>query len=555
MNEHEIIPPGDRPFGNPRGTRSMAVARGGMIATSQSLASAAGLEALREGGNAVDAAVTAAAVLAVVEPAMTGIGGDLFALVFDAREDRLHGLNASGGTGRAARAERLLADGHRRVPTRGPLSISVPGAVNGWSELLRRHGTITLARALRPAIEYARHGFPVCEIAAGQWQAAEPVLAADEGAAATFLPGGRAPRAGEVFRNPDLAGTLDKIAAGGADAFYRGGLAREVGSHLARCGGLIDEGDLAACSADWVEPLSTSFRGCEIFELPPNTQGFVVLEMLNILEGDDLRALGHNSAAYLHLVAEAKRVAFADREARLADRRHVTDAVLAALVSKDYARARRRGIDPLRAAADVRPGDLDAPAAGTRGATTPTGAGDTVCLTAVDGRGNAVSLIQSLFESFGSGVVVPGTGVVLHNRGSLFVLEAGHPNRLDACKRPLHTLIPAMAFRGGRPFLSFGVMGGDLQPQGHVQVLLNLLEFGMNVQEAGEAARIRDAPDGIAVESGIDLDARAGLAERGHRVVEASGVFGGYQGIAIDPESGVLMGGSDPRKDGLAIGF
>jgi gamma-glutamyltranspeptidase / glutathione hydrolase len=530
------------------------MARRGMIATSQPLASAAGLDVLRHGGNAVDAAVTAAAVLAVVEPAMTGVGGDLFALVFDARARRLDGLNASGRTGRGARPEKLLADGHRCVPMRGALSVTVPGAVKGWAELLARHGTITLARALQPAIEYAREGFPVCEIVAGQWQAVEAVLAADAGAAATFLPAGRAPRAGDVFANPDLARTLELIAAGGADAFYRGATARDICRHLAAGGGLVDEADFAACRADWVEPLCTTFRGCDVFELPPNTQGFVVLEMLNILEQDDLRALGHNSAAYLHLLAEATRIAFADRGAWLADGGHVPSGVISTLVSKGYAEGRRREIDPSRAAAEVEPGGFDE-AARDRGPQVPTGSGDTVYLTAVDGRGNAVSLVQSLFESFGSGLVAPGTGVALHNRGTLFVLDAGHPNRLGGGKRPLHTLIPAMVLRAGRPSLSFGVMGGDLQPQGHVQVLLNLLEFGMNVQEAGEAARIRQGADGVAVESGIDAEARAGLAERGHRVLESPGVFGGYQGIAIDADAGVLMGGSDPRKDGLAVGF
>jgi gamma-glutamyltranspeptidase / glutathione hydrolase len=563
MDDQRIIPSGDRPFGNVRGTRSAAIGRRGMVATSQSLASSAGLDALRRGGNAVDAAVTAAAVLAVVEPAMTGVGGDLFALVFDARERRLHGLNASGRTGRHASHEALRADGHRRIPVRGALSITVPGAVKGWAELLGRHGTFTLDRALRPAIEYARDGFPVAEIAAGQWQAAEPVLAADRAATAVFLPSGRAPRAGEVFANPDLSRTLEAVVAGGADAFYRGPTAREICRHLTGLGALVDEADFAACAADWVEPLRATFRGVEVAELPPNTQGFVVVEMLNLLEHDDLRALGHNSAAYLHLLAEAKRIAFADRDAWLADGAHVPERVLSILVSKDYARTRREGIDPGRAASDVRPFQLEAaratgdagPAGVVGRPQAPTGAGDTVYLTAVDGRGNAVSLIQSLFESFGSGIVAPGTGVVLHNRGSLFVLDPEHPNRLGPGKRPLHTLIPAMLLREGRPVLSFGVMGGDLQPQGQVQVLLNLLEFGMTVQEAADAARIRHDDVGLALESGIGADARAGLAERGHRVFDGQGVFGGFQGIAIDSAAGVLLGGSDPRKDGMAIGY
>jgi gamma-glutamyltranspeptidase/glutathione hydrolase len=361
-----------------------------------------------------------------------------------------------------------------------------------------------------------------------------------------------------VFANPDLARTLQAIASGGAGAFYEGATARDICRRLGELGGLIDAADFASCSADWVQPLRTTFRGVEVFEMPPNTQGLVVIEMLNILEPDDLQALGHNSAAYLHLVAEAKRIAFADRDAWIADGAHVPPRVVAALLSKEYARERRAGIDLSHAAADVLPATFDRePPSGSGGTPLPVpgGAGDTVYLTAVDGQGNAVSLIQSLFESFGSAVVAPGTGVVLQNRGSLFVLDPRHPNRLDAGKRPLHTLIPAMVCRDGRPILSFGVMGGDLQPQGHVQVLLNLLEFGMNVQEAGEAARICHAGDGVAVESGIDHEARAGLSARGHRVFESPGVFGGFQAIAIDRDTGVLCGGSDPRKDGLAIGY
>lgn len=532
----------------------MALGRRGMVATSQPLASAAGLEVLREGGNAVDAAVAAAAVLTVVEPTMTGVGGDLFALVFSGTDGSLHALNASGRTGRAAECDAVLARGHSRIPVRGALSVTVPGAVDGWAELLARHGTMPLARVLGPAIAYARGGFPVAEIVAGQWRAVERELAADAGAAAVFLPGGRAPRAGEVFANEALAGTLEQIAEGGRDAFYGGPLGRQICRHLGEHGGLIDEEDFAAQRADWVEPISTRFRGCDVCELPPNTQGFVVLEMLNILEAYDLRALGQNSAECLHLLIEAKRLAFADRDLRLADPAHVPAATLATLVSKGYAAARRRRIDERRAASRVEAGAIggDPPLPARQ---PPSGAGDTVCLSVVDGAGNAVSLIQSLFESFGSAVVAPGTGVVLHNRGSLFVLDPAHANRLGPGKRPMHTLIPAMVLRDGRPLLSFGVMGGDLQPQGHVQVLLNLLEFGMNVQEAGEAARIRHSADGVAVESGIDERVRADLAARGHRIVEAPGVFGGFQGVMIDRESGVLMGGSDPRKDGLAIGF
>ena len=557
MDEVRSVIPGDRPSGNPRGTRSVSLARSGMIATSQPLASSAGLAVLRRGGNAVDAAVTAAAVLAVIEPTMTGIGGDLFAIVCDA-DGRLHGLNASGPTGRATSREPIVRAGHARIPSRGALAVTVPGAVDGWSELLARHGTITLAEALQPAIGYASDGFPVCEIVAGQWRDVEAVLVADASAADVFLPAGRAPRAGEVFANPLLARSLEQIATGGRDAFYRGPLARAIAGHLGSLGGLIDEADLASYAARWVEPIRTTFRGCEVCELPPNTQGFVVIEMLNILEAFDLRAMGHNTAPYLHAIAEAKRLAFADRDAYLADADCVDASALSALVSKQYASERRWSIDPERAAGEVACGGLPAPSreAGARTHDAPpSGSGDTVCLSVVDGRGLAVSLIQSLFESFGSAVVPPGTGIVLQNRGSLFVLDPRHPNRLGPGKRPLHTLIPAMVLRDGLPFLSFGVMGGDLQPQGHVQVLLNMLEFGMTVQEAGEAARIRHSADGLAVESGINGEARAGLMARGHRVFESRGVFGGFQGIGIDRRTGVLMGGSDPRKDGLAIGF
>ncbi len=355
MNTGGSVVPGDRPYGNLRGTRSVAMGRRGMIATSQPLASSAGLDVLRRGGNAVDAAVTAAAVLSVVEPAMTGIGGDLFAIVHDGRTGRLDGLNASGRTGRAAACDSLIRAGHSRVPARGPLSVTVPGAVDGWSELLARHGTLTLAQALAPAIGYASDGFPVCEIVSGQWQSLAPLLAKEAETSAVFLPGGRAPQPGEIFRNPMLARSLERIAAGGRDAFYRGPIARAICRHLAERGGLVDEDDFAASRADWVEPIHSTFRGADVFELPPNTQGFVVLEVLNILEGYDLRALGHNSADCLHLLVEAKRVAFADRDRFLADPDRVDPAVLATLISKEYAAERRGSVDMSRAARRVDP--------------------------------------------------------------------------------------------------------------------------------------------------------------------------------------------------------
>jgi gamma-glutamyltranspeptidase / glutathione hydrolase len=545
--------PGDRPAPNPRATRSVVVARNGAIATSQPLASAAGLRVLQQGGNAIDAAVTAAAVLAVVEPTMNGPGGDLFAIVYDAKTKSIRALNASGRSPAAATPEEFKKRGLAAIPYRGVLSVSVPGVVDGWSELLAKHGTRTLAQALEPAIGYARDGFPVSEIIATQWADQEATLAKDPAAARTFLPGGRAPAPGEVFGNPNLAATLEQIAKGGREAFYRGPIAKAIAADMQSRQGLLTEADLAAHRSDWVQPISTTYRGYEVLEMPPNTQGAVALEMLNILEGFDLKALGHNSAAYLHLLVEAKRIAFADRDAWLADYDAVPKAALERMLSKEYASERRKAIDPRRAAQAYPP--LSIGSAPPSPASPPEARGDTIYLTAADRDGNVVSLIQSIFENFGSGIVAGDTGIVLHNRGNLFSLAPGHPNYLAPRKRPFHTLVPAMVLKDKRPWLSFGVMGGDMQPQGHVQVLLNLIDFGMNVQEAGEAPRFRHSAAGLALESAITPEARYGLDARGHRVINSVGVFGGFQGIRIDPKTGVLMAGSDPRKDGLAIGW
>ena len=534
---------GDRPAGDPRVTRSPVLGRNGVIATSQPLASAAGLQVLRDGGNAIDAAVTAAAVLAVVEPPMTGVGGDVFAIVYDARTKRLRGLNSSGRAGARANADALLSQGIGEMPDEGPYPVTVPGAVAGWAALLEAHGTITMAHALAPAIRYARDGYAVSEIIAAQWQEETPKLAADSEAAAVFLPRGQAPRAGSIFSNPDLAGTLEEIARGGADALYRGAIGAAIVADLERRGGFLTAADLAAHRADWVDPIGTSYRGYDVYELPPNTQGFVALEMLNILEGYDIAAMGHNSGEYLHHLVEAKRIAFADRAAHLADPAQVPPALLAALISKDYAAQRRRDIDPGKAAARHNPRSLDRHR------------GDTVYLAAADGHGNAISFINSLFAGFGSGIVVPRTGVVLHNRGSGFTLEKGHPNRLAPGRRPLHTLVPGFIMKDGQPFMPFGVMGGDNQAQAHAQVVINIVDFRMNVQAAGDAARVRHGGDVLAVESGISDAARAELTRRGHTLVDGRGAMGGYQAVMIDPATGVLMGGSDPRKDGLAIGW
>jgi gamma-glutamyltranspeptidase / glutathione hydrolase len=555
--------PGDRPAPNVHATRSVAMGRNGMIATSQPLASAAGLKVLQDGGNAIDAAVTAAAVLAVVEPSMTGIGGDLFAIVYDAKTKTLHALNASGRSAYAATPEVYAKRGQTRMPGAGVLTVTVPGVVEGWSELLSKYGTLPMSKAVAPAIGYAKNGYPVSEIISGQWKASEKKLAADPTTAATFLPNGHPPVPGEIFANPHLAASLELIAKGGRDAFYKGAIARAIVADMKKRDGLLDEKDFADHKADWVDPISTSYRGYDVYELPPNTQGFVVLEMLNILEGFDVKAMGHNSPEYLHALTEAKRIAFADRSAYLGDPASVPPAVLKTLISKDYAALRRKEIDKDHAAEAYKPGVMPGvtPSAAIAEALqnfTGLDRGDTIYMTAADGQGNFVSLIQSLFSDFGSGIVAGDTGILLHNRGSGFNLTPGSPDEIAPHKRPLHTLIPAFVMKDGKPWLSFGVMGGDHQAQGHTQVLVNMIDFGMNVQEGGEAARVTHGNNGLQVESNVPEAVRAALIQRGHKVfsnANPGGAFGGFQGILLDPRTGVLMGGSDLRKDGLAIGW
>jgi gamma-glutamyltranspeptidase / glutathione hydrolase len=523
-----------------------------MVATSQALASVAGLRALQDGGNAIDGAVTAAAVLAVVEPSMTGIGGDLFALVYDATTKRVYGLDSSGRSAYRATPEEFARRGLADMPAGGPLPVDVPGVVEGWHQLLLRFGTISLARALQPAIGYAREGFPVQQLMAAEWAASVPMLSADPAAARTFLPHGRAPIEGEIFANPNLARSLERIAAEGRDAFYTGAIAQAIAADLEARNGLLELRDFAAHRADWVDPIRTSYRGYDVLEMPPSTQGFVALEMLNVMEGFDVAAMGHNSADYLHLVSEAKKLAFADRAAYLADRDAMPEGALATLISKEYAARRRAEID-LRRAGSFKAGLLT----NARGPREFAGQdrGDTVYLTVADGLGNVVSFIQSLFGAFGAGFVAGDTGITLHNRGSGFVLTPGHPNQIGPRKRPLHTLVPAMVMKQGQPWASFGVMGGDNQAQAHAQVVANLVDFGMGIQQAGEAARMRHQGDTLALESGVGADIASALVARGHNVVDGRGAMGGFQGIRLHRAAGVLMGGSDPRKDGLAIGW
>ena len=528
-----------------RGTRSPAVGRQGMIATSQTLASAAGLHVLQEGGNAIDAAVTAAAVLAVVEPSMNGIGGDLLAIVYDAESKKVYGLDSTGRSAYAATPEEFAKRGIKEMPGRGALTVDVPGVVEGWHQLLTRFGTIGLAKAIAPAIAIARDGFPVAELMANEWHANLQTLSADPATAATFLPNGTPPKLGDIFANPRLARSLGVIAREGRDAFYQGSIARAIVHDIKQRDGLLDMRDFAEHSADWVEPIRANYRGYDVVEMPPSTQGFVALEMLNIMEGFDIKKLGHNSADYLHVVTEAKRIAFADRSAFLADRDHMQKDVLKKLISKEYAATRRNQIDMNRAAKEYRP------------ATDLSGQdrGDTVYLTAADGQGNVISFIQSLFAGFGAGFVAGETGITLHNRGSGFTLTPGHANQIGPHKRPLHTLVPAMIMRDGKPWVSFGVMGGDNQAQAHAQIVANFVDFGMHVQEAGDAARMRHMEPDLALESGIGPEVRKALEAKGHTIMDGRGAMGGYQAIFIDPGTGVLLGGSDMRKDGVAIGW
>ncbi len=518
-----------------------------MVAASQPLAAQVGLDILKAGGNAIDAAVAVNAVLGLVEPHMNGIGGDLFALVWDADTERLYGLNATGRAPYEISRETLVRQGYSRMPGNGPLTWTVPGAVDGWHELLERFGTMSLAEVLAPAIRYALDGFPVSEIIQRQWAGAMPSLVQWPDSAATYLPDGRPPRVGEVFRNPRLADTYDAIAQGGRDAFYKGDIARRIVSFSEGNGGYFTMADFEDHSSVWVEPVSTNYRGYDVWEVPPNSSGILALMILNIMEGYDVPALGKNTADAIHLYTEAKKLVWADRDTYVADA-DANELPTQPLITKSYADARRQLIDPERASTDVAAGQ-------------PFDHSDTVYLTVVDEDRNAISLIESIFGGFGSMVVPGDLGFALQNRGSGFTLEEGHLNSLEPHKRSLHTNMPGFVTRDGKPFMSFGVMGGAMQPQGHWQVLSNIIDFGMNLQEAGDAARVRHSPSSrpggtVAVEPGVSDEVIAELRRRGHNVVRAGGGgMGGYQAIMIHPETGMLHGGTDVRKDGQVVGY
>ena len=526
--------------------RSVVRAQHGMVATSQPLASQVGLEVLKRGGNAVDAAIAMAAVLNVTEPMMTGVGGDMFAIVYWAKTKELKGLNASGRAPRALSLDYFAKNNIKRMPEFGMTSITVPGAVDGWTTLRDKYGTMKLADLLAPAIGYAENGFPVMEKAAEDWNAEVQKLKRTPAAASNYLIDGRAPRPGEIFRQPNLARTLRTIADGGRDAFYKGPIAKSIVDYMKDNGGFITMEDLAATRADWVEPISTNYRGYQVYELPPNGQGITALIALNILEGFDLGAMRSQPAQYYHTMIEAMKLAFADRNRYIADPTF-SKVPVSELLSKDYAAKRRALIDPRKALDNPPPGDINL-------------GSDTTYFTVVDKDGNAVSFINSLFDAFGSGVVGGDTGIVFQNRGSAFSLDPKHPNAIAPGKRPFHTLIPAMVMKDNQLFMSFGVMGGAIQAQGHVQVLVNLIDLKMGLQEAIDAPRYRfTSGRSVLLEDELGSSVIEQLLSMGHVRGKPPGVLrssmGGGQAIMIDPVSRTLMGASDPRKDGMALGY
>jgi len=526
--------------------RSVVRSQHAMVASSQPLASQAGLDVLKRGGNAVDAAIAMAAMLNVTEPMMTGIGGDAFMLVYWSKTKELKGLNASGRAPSALTLDYFSKTKITQMPEFGMGSITVPGAFDGWVTLLEKFGTMKLADLLGPAIECAENGFPVMEKTAEDWNAEVTKLKSTPAAAANYLIDGRAPRPGEIFRQPNLARTLRTLALGGRDAFYKGEIAKKIADYCEKNGGFISLADLAAQKSDWVEPISTTYRGYTVYEIPPNGQGLTALLTLNILEGFDLAALSRQPVRYYHTLIEATKLAFADRNRYIADPAFSRVPVVE-LLSKDYAAKRRALINPNKALDSPRPGEINL-------------GSDTTYFTIVDKDGNAVSFINSLFDSFGSGIVAGDTGIVLQNRGSSFSLDRAHPNHLEPGKRPFHTIIPAMVFKDNKLFMSFGVMGGGIQPQGHVQVLVNIIDLGMGLQQAIDAPRYRYMSGrDVLLEDEIPATVISRLLALGHRRASPPGIMrssmGGGQAIMIDPLNKSLMGASDSRKDGLAIGY
>ncbi len=531
------------PIANPyRAGRAATLSRKGIVASSHVLASQAGLDLLRAGGSAIDAAVATAATLAVVEPMMTGLGGDVWVLYFEAQSGKIFALNGSGRSPVGLERRHFRDRGLERVPGKGWESVTVPGAVDAWATVVDRFGSKELGEILAPAIRYAEEGYAVTETVARMWKSMESGLKIDPWARKSYLVDDRAPRFAEVFKNPDLARSLRQIAEGGRDAFYRGPIAEEIVRYARESGGYLTMEDFAAHHSDWMEPLSVDYRGYRVYQCPPNSQGIAALLMLNLLEGFDLASMKLNSADYLHLLIEAKKLAYADTYALVADPDR-SSIPIERMLSEQYAAERRALINPQRAAVTVTPGLM----VGT----------DTVYLTAIDSRGNAVSFINSLYNGFGSGIVGGSTGIMLQDRGAGFTLEEGHPNEYAAGKRPFHTLLAGMVTHRGKLYMSYGLMGGAMQPQGHVQFLLAHLDFGLGLQEAVDMPRWRHYSGArVGVEHGTPRATMDGLRALGHDVVPSSGgSYGGAQAILVDPVTGTYVGASDPRKDGAALGY
>lgn len=544
----------DRITGKSFATRSEIIAQHGMAATSQPLATQVALDILKKGGTAIDAAIAANALLGLVEPVSNGIGGDLFAIVWSAKDKKLYGLNGSGRSPYSLTLEYFKKNNIKRIPPLGPLPVSIPGCVDGWFELHKKFGKLSMKEILAPTIKYAREGFPVTELISYYWQRSVPVLKKYPGFEEIFTINGQAPKKGEIFKNPFLANTLETIANEGRDAFYKGEIAKRIDAYMKENGGFLSYQDLADHKSDWIEPVSTNYRGYDIWELPPNGQGIAALQMLNILEKYPIKQFGFGSKEHIHYFLEAKKLAFEDRAKFYADPEFNKIPVME-LISKEYAEQRRKLINDNRAARSY---DAGNPALKE---------GDTIYMTVADEEGNMISLIQSNYRGMGSGMTPYKLGFILQDRGELFTLEEGQFNTYAPHKRPFHTIIPAFITKDGKPFISFGVMGGATQPQGHVQIVMNIIDFGMSLQEAGDAPRIlhegSSEPTGekmtdggeVCLESGFSYEVIRELVKMGHKVRFDVGNYGGYQAIMYDAVNKVYYGASESRKDGQAAGY
>ena len=545
-----------RRSGMPWTTRSEVIAQQGMVCSSHPLATQVGVDILKKGGTAVDAAIAVDACLGLMEPTGSGIGGDLFAIVWDAKTQQLYGLNASGKAPKSISIDALKKRGLTKVPSYGPIPVSVPGCVDGWYELHKRFGSLAMSELLQPTIDYANTGFPLTEVIAPGIQSTVANFARQyPNVKETYAPNGEQWKKGDIYHNPMLAKTLQLIAQKGRDEYYRGSIAANIGSFMQSQGGFLSYEDFATHTSEWIEPVTTNYRGYDVWELPPNGQGIAALQMLNLLEQYDLAKYGFGSPEHIHYFVEAKKLAFEDRAKYYADMRFYPVPVTE-LISKEYAAERRKQINDRRASQNPQAGVI-------------ANTDNTIYLTVADKDGNMVSFIQSNYRGMGSGMVPPGLGFMLQNRGELFSLDPTHANALMPGKRPFHTIIPAFVTKDGKPFLSFGVMGGDFQPLGHVQILMNIIDFGMNVQEAGDAPRIdhlgSTSPTGeaqeagggnVVLENGFPTETIRRLLNMGHKVSYGyGGSYGGYQAILYDPVNKVYYGASESRKDGCAMGY